>query len=154
MSFRIGTVRRHRRRLRAWPIRDRGHGAFRIQQMVIAGAEAELDQRPRIGYFLVLPAMVGLVTAHGFFAVLVPRAGGLSAQVVLADQGLLNGLSSLGIDFLLAAHRLLPRGAFSRRGSVRFAGGLFRSGSGGCRFMMRRGRGGCAGRLLRGSVAA
>ncbi len=83
--------------------------------MILAGAQAQLDQRSGVGDGFALPAVVGLVAAHGLFAGLVPGSGGLSAQIVLADQGLLNCLDSFGVNFLLAAGAdwLLSRGAFS-----------------------------------------
>ena len=71
--------------------------------MILTRAETKLDQSPRVGYRLALPSLIRLVAAHGLFTGLVPCAGGFSAQVVLADQGFLNGLSSLGVDFLLAS---------------------------------------------------
>ena len=91
------------RRLGALRIRDRGHGALRVQQMVFAGAQPKLDQRPRIGHRFALPAVIGLIAAHGIFTGLVPRARGFSAQVVFADQGFLNRLGALRVDLLLAA---------------------------------------------------
>jgi hypothetical protein len=39
--------------------------------------------------------MICLVTAHGLFAGLVPRAGGFAIEIVLADQGFLDRLSAL-----------------------------------------------------------
>lgn len=103
-----GSARRRRSgvrggRIRGWRVGHCGHGAFWIQQMVLARAQSQLDQGARVGYGFALPAMVCLVAPHGFFAGLVPRAGGFSTQIVLADQSFLNGMSSLGIDFLLAA---------------------------------------------------
>ena len=74
--------------------------------MVLARAQTQLDQRARVGHRLTLPAVVGLVTAHGLFAGLVPRSRGFSLQVVFANQRFLNGLGSLGIDLLLAAYPL------------------------------------------------
>ena len=71
--------------------------------MIFTWTETQLDQRPRVRYGLALPTLIRLVTAHGLFAGLVPGARGFSAQVVLADQGFLNCLSSLGVDFLLAS---------------------------------------------------
>ncbi len=81
----------------------------------LLGSQAQLDQRPRVGHRLALPAVIRLVAAHGLFAGLVPRARGFPAQVMLADQGFLNGLGSFGVDFLLAPRlrRLLARGMFS-----------------------------------------
>ena len=71
--------------------------------MVFAGTEAEFDQRPRVGHFLALPAVIRLIAAHGLFTGLVPGSGGFSAQIVFADQGFLNGLGSFRVDFLLAS---------------------------------------------------
>ncbi len=135
MSFRGGGVRRRGRRLRSRRIGNGGHGAFRIQQMVLARAEPQLDEGAGVGHLLALPAVVGLVAPHGFFTGLVPRARWFTAQVVLADQGLLNSLGSLGINLLLAADArgLFSRGAFSRcsrrRGRVGLAGGFCGGGS-------------------------
>ena len=108
-------------------IRDRGHGAFRIQQMVFARAQTQFDQCSRVGDGFALPAVIGLVAAHGFFAGLVPGARGLAGQIMFADQGFLNGLGSLGIDFLLAArsHGPLPRRTFPSRSRVSLARRLF-----------------------------
>src|ERR1017187_5354383 len=83
------TVRRRRHRLRPWSIRHGGHRTLRIQKMVLAR-----------------PSLVGLVAAHSLFAGLVPCARSFPAEVMFADQGFLNGLGSLGIDFLLAAGTL------------------------------------------------
>ncbi len=74
--------------------------------MVLARPQTQLDQRPRVGYCLALPSLVGLVAAHSLFAGLVPCARSFPAEVMFADQGFLNGLGSLGIDFLLAAGTL------------------------------------------------
>jgi len=71
--------------------------------MIFARAQTQLDQRPRVGHRLALPAVIGLVAAHGIFAGLVPCAGSFTAQVVFADQRCLNRLGTLGVDFLLAA---------------------------------------------------
>lgn len=81
----------------------RGHGAFRVQQMVWAGPEAELDQGARIGDGLGLPSLVGLVTLHGSLGGAVPFSRRFSLEIVLADQGLLNFTSTLGIHHLLPA---------------------------------------------------
>ena len=71
--------------------------------MIFARTKTQLDQRARVGHLLALPSVVGLVAAHGVFAGLIPAAGGFSVQVMFADQGLLNGSGSFGIDFLLAS---------------------------------------------------
>jgi hypothetical protein len=100
--------------LGSWRVGNGRHRALGIQQMVLAGTQAQLDESAGIGDALTLPAVIGLVAAHGFFARLVPCAGGFAGQIMRADQGFLNGLSAFGVDFLLAAgaHRLLSRGTF------------------------------------------
>ncbi len=71
--------------------------------MLFARPQSQLDQRSRVGHGLALPAVICLVAAHGFFASLVPGAGGFSAEVVLADQGFLNSAGPLRVYFLLSA---------------------------------------------------
>jgi len=72
--------------------------------MVSARPKAKTDESARIGNGLALPAVVRLILAHGFFAGLVPAATSLIiAQVVLANQSLLNLLSSTRINLLLAS---------------------------------------------------
>jgi len=106
-----------RRSLRLRRIGHRRHGALRIEQMVLTRSEAQADQRSRIRNGLALPAVVGLISAHRLFAGIVPSAGRLARQVMLADQSFLNCRRPLGIDFLLAAHagRFPARGTLSRR---------------------------------------
>src|SRR5277367_551679 len=101
--------------------------------MIFAWTEAQLDQRPRVRDFFGLPAVVGLVAAHGVFTGLVPAAAGRSAQIMLANQSLLDGGGSLGVNFLLSAraHRLV------------FSGGTFCARGG-----FSRGPGFCAGRFF------
>jgi hypothetical protein len=55
--------------------------------------------------------LISLKMPHGFFAGLVPSAGGFAAQIVFADQSFLNRLCSFGVNLLLAssADRLLLR---------------------------------------------
>lgn len=99
-------------------IRARCHRAFGIQQVILAWSQAQLDERPRVGNGLALPAMVGLITAHGLFAGLVPCAGRGPSQIVLANQRLLNFLGSFRVDLLLAfrpPRLFLVRRMFSRR---------------------------------------
>ncbi len=74
--------------------------------MVLTWPQTQFDQRPRVRHRLALPSIVSLIAAHGRLAGLIPGAGSFSAQVMLADQGFLNGLRSLGINFLLAADTL------------------------------------------------
>ncbi len=109
--------------------------------MVVARAQPEADQSARIRHSLGLPAVVGLIASHGIFARLIPGSGSFTAQVVLADQGFLNSLRPLRVNFLLAAR---SRPAFtlpSRTCLLRLAcGGRGRSG----RLRAGFGRGGCA----------
>ena len=67
--------------------------------MIFARPQTQLDQRPRVGDGFDLPAVICLVTPHGFFTGLIPCSGSFSAQVMLANQRFLNGLRSLGINF-------------------------------------------------------
>ena len=55
--------------------------------------------------------MIGLIFPHGIFACLVPGSGGVSAQIMLADQCLLNRGCAFRVDLLLAPR---PRFLFSR----------------------------------------
>ncbi len=84
-------------------IRLRGHGTFRIEQVLVVGTEAQLDQRPRVGDLFALPSMFGLVALHGLLRRVIPGGGWFPAQVVFANQGFLDFLGTLGIDFLLPA---------------------------------------------------
>ncbi len=88
-------------------LRTGRHRALRIQQVIVAGTEAKADERSRIRYRLRLPPMVGLITAHGVFAGLIPRSRGLSGHIMFADQRFLDRLRALRINLLLAASNLL-----------------------------------------------
>ena len=112
---RVGIRSRGRIGGRGWAVRCGGHGlrsrrvrhgrhsALRVQKMVLARPQAQFDQSARVRHGLALPSVIGLVAAHGVFARLVPGAGRFSVQVVFADQRFLDGLRSLGVNFLLAA---------------------------------------------------
>lgn len=93
--------------------------------MVVAGTEAEADQRTRIGHCLRLPAMVGLIAAHRRFTRLIPGSHRTAAQIVFPHQSLLDLLRPLGIDFLLSACDRLafaaPRSNLFRRLAIRRA---------------------------------
>src|SRR6202021_2414240 len=115
--------------------------------MVLAWPETQVDQSARSGNRLALPALVGVVAAHGFFASRVPGAGSFPVQIVFANEGFLNGLGSCGVYFLLAAN---PRGFLPRA----FTGGasLSRTGRSGGRVVLG-GRSffrGCIGRRIGG----
>lgn len=75
--------------------------------MIVAGTEAKADQGPRVRDFFRLPSVIGLIAAHRVFAGLIPGSRRLTSHIVFADQGFLNGLRSLGINFLLAARFFL-----------------------------------------------
>jgi len=121
---------RRRGRQGCWRfLRTAGHGALGIEQVILARPQAQTDQRPRVGNFLGLPAVIALISPHGVFARLIPRAGRLSAQIMLANQRFLNGASSLRVNLLLTAppgRSSLPR-VFPGRGAVSRGG--FRCGS-------------------------
>jgi hypothetical protein len=155
------TVRGCRHRLRAWRVGTSCHGALGIQQMVLARSQTQFDQRARVRHRLALPAVICLVAAHGLFARLIPGACRFSAHVMLADEGFLNRLRPLGVDFLLSTHTggLLSRRMFSCRRSAEptrgFRRSLFRRTSRrfrGAVVMLLVGSSGCARGLLRSRV--
>lgn len=80
----------------------RGHGALRIQQMIVVRPQPQADQGARIGHRLRLPAVIGLISPHRLFAGLIPFTGGFAGQVVLANQRFLDRLRPLPIDLLLS----------------------------------------------------
>jgi hypothetical protein len=82
-------------------IRTGGHGAFGIEQVIVAGPEAEFDQRARVGDSLVLPAIVGLESPQGVFRGGIPFSGRLAAEVVLTNERFLDLVSAVGINLLL-----------------------------------------------------
>src|SRR5579863_1159771 len=107
---RVSAVRCRSHRCRAGRVRGGSHGALRVQKVIVARSEAELNESARVGHGLRLPAMVALVMAQGVLGRIIPLAGRLTAEVVLADQGFLNGLSALGVNLLLSPrlHCFLP----------------------------------------------
>ena len=64
--------------------------------------QAKLNQRSRIRQHLGLPAMIFLVTAHGFLRTAIPASIGFTAQVVLLDERFLDLACAVGIDAVLA----------------------------------------------------
>src|ERR1700739_278617 len=89
------------RGLSFWTIRNGRHRALRIQQMILAWAQAQADQSARIGNGFALPSVIGLVAPHRVFAGLVPSPGGIASQIVLADQCFPTRLCACGINLLL-----------------------------------------------------
>jgi hypothetical protein len=85
--------------------------------VIVARTEAEFDQSARVGNFFRLPAVVALISAHGFFAIGVPRSRWLAGQIVFTNQSCLNFLCSPGIDLLLSAraYGFLAGRTFRRR---------------------------------------
>ena len=71
--------------------------------MVVIRPQPQFDQSTGIRHGFALPAMICLVLLKRFLRGIVPFAGRLCGQVVLAYEGFLNFLRSLGIDLLLAA---------------------------------------------------
>ena len=136
---RISAVR-HRAQSRSMRDWLRSHRTFRIQQMVVAWPQPQADQSARIGHRFRLPAVVGLIAAHGIFAGLVPGSGRFAAQVMFANQRFLNLLRPLGIDLLLAARnrfsfaspvraRALHVALMGRGSAIRFCLRLNRAGA-------------------------
>ena len=77
-------------------------GALRVQQILLAGAEAQLDQRAGVREDLGLPVVVVLEADECFARGLVPFAGGFALEVVFADQRLLDFQGAGRVDGLLA----------------------------------------------------
>src|SRR5579875_471869 len=78
-------------------------GVFGVDCGRVIGAETELFERAAVGHQLGLPAVVGLILLHGRNRGCIPVAGGLAAEVVLADKSLLNLRGPLRINGLLPA---------------------------------------------------
>jgi len=147
------------RRGRTRNVRSRSHCAFGIEKMIVARPQPQTDQRPRIRHLFRLPAVIGLVAAHGVFAGLIPGSRWHAAHIMFADQRFLNRLRALGFNLPLAARRDLPLGILPQtrvrsftvlrgEGCVRFrvltgcgmrCGMSFRRGRWAC-FRLRRGR--------------
>jgi len=112
---RLRTMRnRIRLRHRSWRrrVRDSGscsHRTFWIEQVVVAWAETEANERSRVRNFFRLPAVIRLIAAHGVFGLLVPGPRRIPAQVMLADQRLLNRFGALWFDLLLTSGQLFAR---------------------------------------------
>ena len=117
---RIGAVRSRSQGCRARRSRSRGHRALRIQQMIVARPEPQADQGARVGHFLRLPAVVGLIPPHRVFTRLIPRTGRFAAQVMFAYQRFLNGLRPLRLNLLLAS-RCLALAILARARVLRLA---------------------------------
>ena len=86
----------HRCRVRN--LRPSRHRALRIQQMVVAGSKPKADESARIRYGFRLPAVIGLIAAHGVFAGLIPGSRRLAAHIMLADQRFLDCLRPLRVQ--------------------------------------------------------
>src|SRR5215472_14081718 len=76
---------------------------LRVEQAAVVGPKAQLDQGAGVGGDLRLPAVVRLIAEHGFLRRLVPDARGLTAEVMLADQRVLDGDRPLFVDAALSA---------------------------------------------------
>jgi hypothetical protein len=118
---RLGAVRSWSRRRRGRWERAGGHGAFRIQQMIVARPQAQADQRARIGYGLRLPSVIGLIAPHGLFTGLIPGSSRFARHIVFANQRFLDRLRPLGLNLLLAPRRGFSLAALMRGGVLRFA---------------------------------
>ncbi len=84
-------------------MRGRDSGAVGIQEAVAALAEAEFDERARIGNDLVLPAIVFLIFRQCVFRRLIPLPTGLTGKIVSAYQRFLNLPGAGAVRRLLAA---------------------------------------------------
>ena len=83
-------------------VRRRNTRGIRIQKAFVIGAQAQLDQRPRIRRQLGLPAVVGLVLGQRILGGLVPKAGRLARQVMLLNQSALDRAGALLVDSALS----------------------------------------------------
>ncbi len=83
-------------------MRRRDARGVRIQQTFVVRPQAELDQGPRIGGELGLPAVVSLKLGQCIFGGLVPNASGLAAKVMLLNQRALDLAGSFLIDGALS----------------------------------------------------
>lgn len=79
----------------------RGHGAFRIQQMLMVRTQSEFNESTGIRRCLGLPAVIGLVLLHSSLRRVVPDTGRLSIEIVLANEGCLYLQGALRVDSLL-----------------------------------------------------
>ena len=70
----------------------------RIQQAFVVRPQTQLDQGPRVGSELGLPAVVSLELGQGIFGGLVPNASGLAAEVMLLNQRALDFAGAFLID--------------------------------------------------------
>lgn len=114
-----------------------GHGALGIEQTVVAGAKAKLDQGTRVRDGLILPAVVGLEAAESVFRSRIPLPGWLAGHVVLANESFLDLMGAFRINLLLALHlfsfcalpllRACMRGSASGMGGVRLGCWMSRS---------------------------
>ena len=70
--------------------------------MLVIWPQSQLDECASIRRGFGLPVVVRLITLHCLLGLVIPHAGRLSRQVVLADQGFLNFQSALRINLLLS----------------------------------------------------
>ena len=109
-----------------------------VQQTLVIGSQAELDEGPGIRGDFGLPAIGRLVAGQGVAGGRVPSTCGLPGEVVLVDEGGLDFPRTLGVNPALAVgtkSRFLRSfaGMMAGRG-IGLAGlRVFRFGLGGCR---------------------
>src|SRR5437773_817980 len=65
-------------------------------------AQAQLDDGARVGQFLCLPAILGLITNHRGLGAGVPNSVGLALEILFADQCCLDLAHADRINYLLA----------------------------------------------------
>ncbi len=97
----VGRASRLRTAVHTEFVRRRNVRGLRIQQALMVGSQAQLDERPGIGRQLGLPAIGGLVAGQGVAGGRVPGAGRLAAKVMLANEGALNFRGALLVDAAL-----------------------------------------------------
>jgi len=95
--------------------------------MALVRAEAELDERARVGSIFVLPAVVCLEALHGLLGFVVPDPGGFSIHVVRTNERGLDLGGAVVVNLLLPSTVAgIPAGFLPRLVS----GGGMRSGAG------------------------
>lgn len=71
--------------------------------MVVTRTKPQFDEGASIGDGFGLPAVRGLVALHGALGSVIPASAGLTFEIVLPNQRLLNFAGALRVHLLLAA---------------------------------------------------
>ncbi len=88
---------------KAWLVGDGNRGALRVEQILLAGTKAQLNEGSGVGKDLRLPVVIALKASEGVARCLIPLTTSFAVEVMLADQGLLDFNGAVAVDRLLAA---------------------------------------------------